>query len=182
MRKTIKYLLIGIAGLLALVVIGAVVFAMTFDPNRYKDDIERLAKERTGRTLKLAGKLEVAVWPALGAKVNGVTLTERNSDQQFLALEAAHASVALMPLLRGEVIVDRVRVAGLKAQLVRGKDGRWNFDDLLQAQGEKPPGKKAADERGRGPVSFDIAGINIERSSLAYRDLASGQEIAVGDL
>jgi AsmA protein len=155
---------------------------MTFDPNRYKDDIERLAKERTGRTLKLQGDLEVAVYPSLGAKVNGVSLTERNSEQQFLQLESAHGSVALLPLLRGEVIVDRIRVAGLKAQLVRGKDGRWNFDDLLQAGAEKPPGKKAADERGRGPVSFDIAGINIERSSLAYRDLASGQEIAVGDL
>jgi AsmA protein len=182
MRKPIKYVLLGVLGLLALVIVGAAVFVMTFDPNRYKDDIERLAKERTGRTLKLQGDLEVAVYPSLGAKVNGVSLTERNSEQQFLQLESAHGSVALLPLLRGEVIVDRIRVAGLKAQLVRGKDGRWNFDDLLQAQAEKPAGKKPADEPGRAPVSFDIAGINIERSSLAYRDLASGQEIAVGDL
>src|SRR5688572_9524368 len=182
MRKTIKYLLIGIAGLLALVVIGAVVFAMTFDPNRYKDDVERIAKERTGRTLKLAGNLEVAVWPALGAKVNGVTLTERNSVQQFLALESAHASVALMPLLRGEVIVDRVRVSGLKAQLVRGKDGRWNFDDLLQAQGEKPAAQKKPAAGEKAPLSFDIAGITLERSAVSYRDLASGQELALSEL
>ena len=182
MRKPVKYVLLGLLGLVALVIIAATVFVMTFDPNRYKDDIERLAKERTGRTLKLQGDLEVAVYPSLGAKVNGVSLTERNSEQQFLQLESAHGSVALLPLLRGEVIVDRIRVAGLNAQLVRGKDGRWNFDDLLQGQAEKQAGKKPADEPGRAPVSFDIAGINIERSSLAYRDLASGQEIAVSDL
>jgi AsmA protein len=183
MRKTIKYVLLGLLGLVGLVVIGAVVFAMTFDPNRYKDQIERLAKERTGRTLKLAGNLEVAIWPALGAKVNGVSLTERNSAEQFLVLDSAHASVALLPLLRGEVVVDRVRVAGLKAQLVRGKDGRWNFDDLLQGQGEKPAAqKKPAPAGGEAPVRFDIAGITLERSAVGYRDLASGQEVSLSDL
>lgn len=183
MRKTIKYVLLGLVGLLTLVVIAAVVFAMTFDPNRYKDDIERLVKERTGRTLKLAGRLEVAVWPALGAKVNGVTLTERDGAQQFLALNAAHASVALLPLLRGEVIVDRIRVNGLNARLVRGKDGKWNFDDLLQAQGEKPAAqKKAAPADEQAPVRFDIAGITLERSAVAYLDLASGQEVSLSDL
>jgi AsmA protein len=183
MRKTIKYVLLGLLGLVGLVVIGAVVFAMTFDPNRYKDQIERLAKERTGRTLKLAGNLEVAIWPALGAKVNGVSLTERNSAEQFLVLDSAHASVALLPLLRGEVVVDRVRVAGLKAQLVRGKDGRWNFDDLLQGQGEKPAAQKEpVPAGGEAPVRFDIAGITIERSAVGYRDLASGQEVSLSDL
>jgi AsmA protein len=181
MKKTIKYVLFGLGGLLALVIVVATVFALTFDPNRYKDDIERIAKERTGRTLKLAGNLEVAVWPALGAKVNGLTLSERNSDRQFLAFDSAHVSVALLPLMRGEVIVDRVRVAGLKAELVKGKDGRWNFDDLMQAQGEKPAAKKAAPEE-KAPVRFDIAGVNIERSAVVYRDLASGQEVALSDL
>ena len=183
MRKTIKYVLLGLLGLVGLVVIGAVVFAMTFDPNRYKEQIERLAKERTGRTLKLAGNLEVAIWPALGAKVNGVSLTERNSAEQFLVLDSAHASVALLPLLRGEVVVDRVRVAGLKAELVRGKDGRWNFDDLLQGQGEKPAAQKnPAPAGGEAPVRFDIAGITIERSAVGYRDLASGQQVSLSDL
>ena len=182
MRKALKYTLLGLGGLILLVIIGATVFALTFDPNRYKDDIERIAKERTGRTLKLAGNLEVAVWPALGARVNGITLTERNSDRQFLALESAHVSVALLPLLRGEVIVDRVRVAGLKAELVKGKDGRWNFDDLLQTQDEKPAAEKPAPAGEKAPVRFDIAGISIERSAVVYRDLASGQEVALSDL
>ena len=31
-------------------------------------------------------------------------------------------------------------------------------------------------------MKFDIAGVTLERSSLAYRDLNSGQEIAINDL
>src|SRR5262245_2390821 len=119
MNKPLKYGLFGIAGLLFLVIAAAVVFALTFDANRYKPEIERLVKEKTGRTLKLHGPLEAAVWPSLGAKVSGVTFSERGSDQQFVALDNAHASVALIPLLHGQVVVDKIRISGLKAEIVK---------------------------------------------------------------
>src|SRR6185503_7816821 len=125
--KAIRVSIYVIAGLLVLLVGAAVIFAMTFDPNRYKGQIEAIVKEKTGRTLKLAGNLEVALWPSLGAKVNGVTLSERSPDQQFLALDSAHASVAVMPLLGGNVVVDGIRVSGLKANIVKNKDGTFNF-------------------------------------------------------
>ena len=179
--KAIKYALYGLIGLVVLAIAGATVFALTFDPNRYKDQIERLAKEKTGRTLKLSGDLAVAVYPSLGAKVGGVTLSEKASDAQFLALESAHASVALMPLLRGEVIVDGIRVSGLKAQIVKDKNGRFNFQDLL---GEDKPAAKPAEkpEAGGEPVKFDIAGVTLEKSAVSYRDLATGQQFQLDDV
>jgi AsmA protein len=181
--KLLKIALWLVFGLVLLAVAAVAFFAMTFDPNKYKDDVERLVKERTGRSLQLKGPLEMAFWPSLGAKVSGVTLSERAADREFLSLASAHASVALMPLLRGEVIVDRVRVAGLKAQIVKDKDGRFNFQDLMEAKpGEKPATKPAPKAEESQPVKFDIAGLNLEQSSLVYRDLASGQEISLSDL
>src|SRR5882724_6085900 len=195
--KAIRYTLYAIAGLVVLLVLGGVIFAMTFNPNRYKPEIERLVKEKTGRTLSLKGDLQVAVWPALGAKVNGVTLSEHGSDQQFLALDSAHASVALLPLLHGQAIVDGIRVSGLKATVIREKDGRFNFSDLTEPQPAanepKPRGKqesteqaqKKADQRqaqGGQAVAFDIGSVNIDRSAVTYIDKASGQALAVSDL
>jgi AsmA protein len=106
MNKPLKYGLLGLGGLVLVAIAGAVAFALTFDPNRYKDDIERLAKEQTGRTLDLKGDIKMAFWPSLGADVAGVTFSERGSNQEFLSFDSAHASVKLMPLLRGEYIVD----------------------------------------------------------------------------
>jgi AsmA protein len=180
MLKISLWLLLG---LVVLAVAAVAVFAMTFDPNKYKDDIERIARERTGRTLKIQGPLEVAFYPSLGAKVAGLSLSEHSAEREFLSLESAHASVALLPLLRGELIVDRVRVSGLKARIVKGKDGRFNFQDLIEPQGgEKPAAKAPKDEKQRAAVKFDIAGLSVERSSLAYTDLNSGQEISLSDL
>jgi AsmA protein len=183
--KILKISLYLVLGLVILLVAAVAIFAMTFDPNRYKDDIQRIVKERTGRTLELKGPLELAFYPSLGAKVSGVVLSERAAGQTFLSLDSAHASVALLPLLRGGVIVDRVRVSGLKAQIVKGKDGRFNFQDLIEQPGESPAAKKdekKAPGSGGGAVSFDIAGVTVERAAVSYRDLNTGQEIALGEL
>ena len=182
--KALKISLYLVAGLVVVVVAAVAIFAMTFDPNRYKGDIQRIVKERTGRTLELKGPLELAFWPSLGAKVSGVVLSEHGTAQPFVSLESAHASVALLALLRGAVIVDRVRLSGLRAQIVKDKDGRFNFQDLIEQAGEKPAAKaeKKAPDSGKGTVAFDIAGVTIERAALSYHDLASGQEIALKDL
>jgi AsmA protein len=86
-----------------------------------------------------------------------------------------------MPLLRGNVIVDRVRVSGLKAQIVKGKDGKFNFHDLMEPQAGKPAAKAPEEKKGE-PVKFDIAGVTIEGAAVTYRDMNSGQEIALSDL
>src|SRR5205823_3945769 len=124
--KAIRISLYVIAGLVVLLVLAIAIFVATFNPNRYKGEIERLVKDRTGRTLQLKGDLQVAVWPSLGANVNGVALSERDPKQEFLSLDSAHASVALLPLLHGSVLVDGIRGSALKERVARQHDGRFH--------------------------------------------------------
>src|SRR5712664_1006461 len=155
MPKPLKYLGLALGGVVVLLVAVVLVFALTFDPNSYKDDIERMAKERTGRTLKLQGEFKLAFFPSLGASVAAVTLSERGSNREFVALQSAHASVKLMPLLRGQVIVDAVRVSGRKAQIVKNRDGTYSFSDLLEAKAVMFNDKAATEKRDQStPVIF----------------------------
>jgi AsmA protein len=183
MNKPVKYTLLGLGGLVVLAVAGAAVFALTFDPNRYKADIERLAKEKTGRTLSIKGDIKLAFWPSLGADIAGVSLTEKGSDQQFVSFDEAHASVKLMPLLGGEYIVDSVKLSGVKARIVKGKDGRYNFSDLMEGGEKKEAQAKKAPEPAEGgqPVVFDISSVNVEKASIVYIDQLAGQEYAIED-
>lgn len=183
MSKPLKYGLLGLGALVALAIAAAAVFALTFDPNRYKDDVERLVAEQTGRRLEIKGPIKLAFWPSLGADVAGVTLSERDRSREFVSFDFAHASVKVMPLLRGEYIVDSVRLAGLKARIVKGKDGRYNFSDLLEDEAKKPAaGKRPAPQGNSTPVVFDVGSVAIERASIAYSDLAAGQEYALEDV
>jgi AsmA protein len=182
MNKPLKYGLLGLGALVLLAMAGAVAFALTFDPNRYKDDIQRLAKEQTGRNLAIKGDIKMAFWPSLGADVAGVTFSEKGSSQEFVSFDSAHASVKLMPLLSGQYIVDAVKLSGLKARIVKGKDGRYNFSDLLEGDKKAATGAKKGPEKKATPVVFDVGSVSIERASVAYSDLAAGQEYALEDV
>jgi AsmA protein len=183
MNKPVKYTLLGLVGLVVLLVAAVAAFALTFDPNRYKGEIERIAKEQTGRTLAIKGDIRMAFWPSLGADVAGVQFSERNSKEQFVSFDSAHASVKLMPLLRGQYVVDSVKLSGFKANIVKGKDGRFNFSDLTEGGAQKPAAEaKKKPEEKSAPVVFDVGAIDIERASIAYRDLQAGQEYLLEDV
>jgi AsmA protein len=177
--RWLKYSLYGLLALVVLLAAGAAILALTFDPNQYKDEVEKLVKEHTGRTLKFHGDVKLAFWPSLGASVGKVTLSRRASEHDFAAFDSAHVSVRLLPLLRGEALVDQVRIAGLKASVIRAKGGKFDFEDLLGAGGANKP---AAAPARPAKVKFDVAGIRLENGTLAYRDEGSGQTLEVAHL
>ena len=57
MPKLIKYILFGIVAIIALMLLIAAYFAMTFNPNDYKDDIIKLVKDKKARTLNIEGDI-----------------------------------------------------------------------------------------------------------------------------
>lgn len=179
--KWLKRLLYALLGLVLLVVAAAAILALTFDANQYQDEVEKLVKDKTGRTLKFHGDVKLAFWPSLGVAVGKVTLSRRASAHDFAAFDSAHVSVRLLPLLRGEALVDQVRVTGLQASVIRAKGGKFDFEDLLGAAGAKPPPAQAPALQA-GKVKFDIAGIHLEDATLAYQDEASGQTLEVAHL
>jgi AsmA protein len=177
--KWLKTALYALLGLVLLVVAGVAILALTFDPNQYKDEVEKLVKDKTGRTLKFHGDVKLAFWPSLGVSVGKVTLSRRASEHDFAAFDAAHVSVRVLPLLHGEVSVDQVRIAGLKASVIRAKGGKFDFEDLLGAAGAKKP---AAAPAKPAKVKFDVAGVRLENGALAYSDEGSGQTLEIANL
>jgi AsmA protein len=177
--KILKYVLLALGGLV--IAIGAVLayIAKTFDPNQYKPQIMQAVKEKTQRTLRLDGDIALSFWPDIGARIGKAALSERGSEKQFASVEEARVSVKLMPLLSKQVVVDTVRVKGLRAELVKAKDGKTNIDDLVGA----PPGKEAPAAKGAGPAfNIDIAGVEIEDATIGYTDQAAAAKYALTKL
>ena len=182
--KAVKYLLYALGALVGLAIVVAVAVAVLFDPNQLKGEIERAVKQQTGRTLKLEGDLHLAFWPSIGASMGRASLSERGGATTFASLESAQLAVELIPLLRGETIVDQVRLSGLKVSLVKGRDGKFNFEDLLGAAagGAAPAPKQAPVSAGGPKVRFDVSGVRVEDANVTYQDLASGQKLAISKM
>ena len=174
--KILKYTLFALGGLVLLVVLGLVVVVATFDPNRYKGELAKVVKEKTGRTLAVEGKIGLSLYPSLGVAVGKTTLSEPNSEKTFARIDEVKVSLAVLPLLSRQVVVDRVELSGLNVELVQGKDGKTNFADLAGAGGSAPPAKAPSAKPGpKGEaVQVDVAGIEIRKSSATWRDEATG--------
>ena len=134
-RTLLRRIAIASAVVVALLVLAGAIFTARFDVNRYKPQIIDAVQERTGRALKFDGDLSLSLFPRIAVKLPATTLSELGREAVFARFSSAQASVALLPLLRGQLEVDGVRVDGLQATIVRQKDGRTSVDDLL-----RPPG------------------------------------------
>jgi AsmA protein len=164
----LKYFAFALGGVAALLAAAAAVLVATFDAERIKTAITDAVREKKGRTLAIGGDVELSFWPGLGIVLGKVSLSERDSDEEFAAIDRVRMSAALLPLLSKRLVVDDLRLDGVRAALVRDARGRFNFDDLL-----------AKDEQDSESMRFDIAGVQLRDGQLSYRDEASGRRLTL---
>src|SRR5688572_9468525 len=172
----LKKVAIGAGIVAALLLLAGVAAALLIDVNRYKPTIERMVTDATGRKLTIDGPLSLRLFPRLGVAVPKSTLSERGSDRAFASLSSASVVVAWLPLLRGQIVIDQVRVTGLQATVERKADGRTSIDDLLRGRHDVPEAKADTSESKASSVS--IRGIAFNDANLSLRS-ADGSTITL---
>lgn len=170
--KFIRVAALTVAGIVSLLALTATWIAVTFDPNDYKADLVELVKAKTQRTLRIDGDIRLSFWPELGADLGRASLSGYQSDAPFVSVGQARVSLAVLPLLRGKMVINELMLTSAQVNLTRDKDGRFNFADLLS------PGPATSSQR----VDFDVAGITVKESDIAFRDGMTGNEINVRKL
>jgi AsmA protein len=181
--KLLKWILIAVGGAVVLFA-GALAFiAATFDPNQYRGPIADLVKEKTQRTLSIEGDIRLMLFPKLGVQLGKTRLSEFGSDKEFAGLEQMRVSLALLPLLSKQVVVDQVQLSGLRVNLVKHRDGRTNFADLLGAEATVAPVRASGpSSTATAPIKFDIAGVKVSKAAMSWKDETAGAEYTVSDL
>jgi AsmA protein len=177
MNKIFKFVVLPLAGIVIIVVAIGAYIAATFDPNQYKAQIVQAVKDKTKRTLKLDGDIKLSLFPSIGATLGKVSLSEFGSDQEFAGVEDFRVSLKLMPLLSKELVVDTIEIKNLRANLVRGKDGKFSLDDLTGGDKAAPAAKS-----GGPPVKIDIDHVTFENANITYVDHATGAKYALSKL
>ncbi|MFZ5538540.1 MAG: AsmA family protein [Pseudomonadota bacterium] len=174
----LKKIVIGVGVAVGLLVIGAVALIAFVDVNAYKPQIEAYVKDNYQRTLKIEGDLALSVFPRIALAAPKTTLSSRAGDRVAASLDGARASVALLPLLRGEIVVDTVRIDGLKATIERRRDGSTSIDDLIRPAADKPaePAQRGA------PPKFEIGGVELADAELTFNDQQAGNTITLTKL
>jgi uncharacterized protein involved in outer membrane biogenesis len=167
--KTLVRMLGGVAVLVVAVAVAGVAVLKSMDFDTYRGLIAERVKEATGRELVIAGplKLEISLTPALAVERVTFANAPWGSRKDMLVLKRLAAEVRLMPLLRGEVRVNRLVLEGLDVLLEVDGQGRANWAIAPAAPAAPGPGP---DQRVL-PVFNRVDARDVR---LAYRDARDG--------
>jgi len=190
MAKPFKIFLWIVGSFVALFALAALALTLLVNPNDYKDDAARAAREKTGRELEINGDIKLTIYPWLGASIEDVQLAnaEGFGPQPFMQVAEMKVGVKLMPLFKNRVEVAKIKVDGLALNLARKADGTNNWEGLSEGESHTDTEKEARDERvreqvqDREPVEVSIGGIDITNATFSYTDQQSGEAYKIANL
>jgi AsmA protein len=172
-------------GLVLLVVVAIVVAPMVIDPNDYKEQIQTVVKEKTGRDLSINGNLSLSVFPWIGVEINDVSLSNAKGfkAKNFAQIKQASVKVKLLPLLSQQVEVSTIVLDGLSLNLAKNKAGKSNWDDMSQpsSASEKAPDSKNDKSSGAALGAIAIGGVQIVNANITWDDASKGEKYSLAD-
>ncbi len=186
--------ILGLCVLGLLLIIVALGFAVThlFDPNDYKDEIRKLARDKAHVELTLNGDIGWSLFPWLGLELHDASIaTLQNPKTPFADLQMLGLSVRVLPLLRREVQMSDVRVEGLSLTLTRDANGHGNWEDIGKALPKPPapgevvdpniappaPAPQGKPDKADRPVKLDIDSLTVNNARVQYSDAKTGREL-----
>ena len=172
-----KWTSIIVGSLLLLLALATFVMTSLIDPNRYRGKVEAIVGNLAGRPLVIEGNLRLTWYPWLGIQTGYAHLDNPPGVLGPPIAEWRSVTVAakLVPLLKGQVVVGRIRLQSPHIHLHRDAQGHTNWEHL-----GPPPTTPASPEAKRPPPQ--IAGLEVTDGMLEYVDEMSNLRINLSNL
>ncbi len=161
-----KRVVLVLAGLVVAALAGIAAFIATFDAEHYKPQLAALVSGRTGRALAIDGALALvpSLVPTLAAERVRLANAPWGSAADMLSVGRVEARVALLPLLQGQLRIERIALEGVRLFLEVDDQGRGNW-----VMGRPAAGDAALPDDAR-PVALSLAELVVTDTELAWRD------------
>jgi AsmA protein len=178
-RKLLLALGAVVGALVVLVVVLLLVVNSGVATRQVVDLVLPAASKALGRevTLKQAA---LKLFPNPRVTLAGLTVAGRPGEPALVEAESLDVEVGLWPLLTSlgkEIEVRSFTLVRPSVNLVKAKDGTWNFEGLGERPGEaKPPPAQPAQPAGAGPgASVAVSLVKIEGAAVKLVDRTQGQ-------
>ncbi len=186
----IKHVLLAFAALIVAVVVGGYIYLSTLDFETLKAEVAAEVEKATGRQLTISGPVDLAIGLQPAIAVEDVTLANADwgSRPEMITLDRFELEVELLPLISGDVQVNRVVLVrpDILLETNPAGDGNWALGPATAEATGEATGEAAGDETaqpgapGAGGMIPQIVALAIEEGQLVYRDGASGETMTLG--
>ena len=142
-----KKLLVAVGLVVVLLIAGLVALPFLVPTETVIARVQERVRAQTGRELTVGGPVEISVLPDLAVRLENVALANApgGEAETLASLGALEVSVSVLPLLSGNVAIDRFRMVAPVINLEVAEDGTPNW-----RLGGTAPDAGARAGRGRG--------------------------------
>lgn len=170
----IRTILIALAVLVVVVIGGLFIAISSVDINSYKGLIAEEAEKATGRKLVIAGDADLSISLTPSISVSSVSFANApwGSRPEMAKLKNVSVEVALMPLISGDLQVNRLVLSGLDLLIETNGKGRGNW--LFDAP-EKPTEAGEGGGSGGAATLPTVKLVVLEDILVTYRDGKTGE-------
>lgn len=179
-------ILIGLVVAIVLVFAGIAAYITTqFDPNEYRGLISQKISDQMGRKLEINGPLALSLFPSIKLSLQDVTLADADwaGKQPMVDMKQLDASLALMPLLQKQIVIEGITLKGATLNLTKSSErSNWEFkkaEPASQAIGDK---NDKAVAKSLQPVSLEVLALDIADTTLNYKDNGKLTSVTVKSL
>lgn len=155
------------------VIVGLLLLSMLIVPWQVKKQGSAWIAENTERSLSI----EKAYFNpfVLKLELSGVTLTEADSTQPFVAWDRLMVSVSLRSIIDQALILRRIELDHpyIKIDLLGAQ--QFNFSDFMHLNDDAPPAEPVITEEETKPFLFSFNNIVITTGEIDFNDQASPQ-------
>ena len=179
--------------LVLLLFIAIIGFAVIFNPNDYKDEISKFAKEQTGRELLIQGDISLSLFPWIGLDLGAIEISNAKgfSENPFAKMEHLQVRAKFWPLFEQRLEADTLVIEGLQLNLVKNKKGITNWDDLTKVKAttkiepnkvETSPQSKPEINQSNILTAFALNGLEINQAQLNFHDQQQNNKASIKDV
>lgn len=180
-----KKILVGLGILVLLIVVAVVAIPFLVPTDVITRRVVAAVEARTGRDLAIEGPVELAFFPKLAVRLSEVRLSnpEGASRPDMVRLGELDVQVALLPLLGGEIAVDRFVLRRPEIALEIDPSGRpnWQFQET-PAPSTAPAEEPGAQDQAGGGLGLTLGDVRIEDGEVSYLDQRSGLALSASDV
>ena len=173
MASTWKIVLLAVGGLFALVILAVAALVLFVDVTRSKPWLETSVSDALGMEVRIGGKLGIGFFPRFHITVEDLRIRNRGAD--VASAKETILGTELLPLLRKEVRIVKIRMKRPRISIEQDLDGRFNFETPVEEVG-----KKTTVEAKETRFSLDVTNISLSDGALFYANKKTEEDSRQG--
>lgn len=170
-----------IAGIFVLLVIAAFIAPSFISTDMLKEKLTAQVKAATGRTLTIAGDVNLKFFPVAGVVANDVSLSGISNDRPLVALKSLDVNVEVMPLFSKQLVIKGLHLDTPTINLEVSESGAQSWVFGKQAE-EEAQASSSVGKAGVPVQGVSLADVKISNGTVNYRNAQTGDKWSLKEL